>query len=186
MTEPAGAPAPTGKGRPTPKRSAAQGRRTGHVAPPPQTRKEAARRARDEANAARARVREGATRGDDRYLTKRDAGPVRKLVRDTVDSRRNIGVIILPLALLLLAAQLTRNAVFLQVVLALWLSSVLALFLDVFVTGARIRREVRSAFPDERGMWRHIGYGLLRSTVFRRFRMPPPAVSPAKGFSFGR
>jgi hypothetical protein len=169
-----------GKGRPTPKRSAAQGQRTGRVPPPPQTRKEAARRARDEAAAARARVREGAARGDERYLTKRDAGPVRKLVRDTVDSRRNIGVLILPLALLLLAAQISRNEIALQIILALWLAAVLALIIDTVVTGALIRRRVRAAFPAERRMFSHIGYGLLRSTVFRRFRLPPPTVSPGR------
>ena len=186
MTEPSGTPAPpgtpapTGKGRPTPKRSAAQGRRTGHVAPPPQTRKEAAKRAREEANAARARIREGAQRGDDRYLTKRDAGPVRKLVRDTVDSRRNLGVVILPLAILLLVAQLSGSPVLITVLLAIWLASVLALLLDALITGTLIRRNVRAAFPDEPRMLSHVGYGLLRSTVFRRFRLPRPAVSPGR------
>ena len=180
MTEPTptDTPTPTGKGRPTPKRSAAQGRRTAHVAPPPQTRKEAAKRARDEANAARTRIKEGAQAGDPRYLAKRDAGPVRKLVRDTVDSRRNLGVVILPLAVLLLVAQLSRNAVLITVLLAIWLASVLALLLDAVVTGMLIRRNVRAAFPDEPGVLRHVGYGLLRSTVFRRFRLPPPAVTP--------
>ena len=178
MTEPASTPAPTGKGRPTPKRSAAQGRRTGHVAPPPQTRKEAAKRARDEANAARARVKEGAQRGDARYLAKRDAGPVRKLVRDTVDSRRNLGVIILPLAVLLLVAQLSGSPVLITVLLAIWLASVLALLLDAVITGALIRRSVQAAFPEEPRLLSHVGYGLLRSTVFRRFRLPPPTVSP--------
>ncbi len=185
MTESTGAPAPTGKGLPTPKRSAAQGRRTGHVAPPPQTRKEAAKRARDEANAARARIREGAQRGDERYLAKRDAGPVRKLVRDTVDSRRNLGVVILPLAVLLLVAQLTGNEVLVSVMLAVWTASVLALLLDAVVTGTLIRRNVRAAFPEERGLFRHVGYGLLRSTVFRRFRLPPPAVAPGPRLSRG-
>lgn len=170
----------TGKGRPTPKRSATQGRRTGHVAPPPQTRKEAAQRAKEKATEARSRVRDGAARGEERYLTKRDAGPVRKLVRDTVDGRRNIGVIILPLALLLLAARISRNEIALQIVLALWLASVFALLLDTVLTGARIRRAVRAAFPEQGGMFRHVGYGLLRSTVFRRFRLPPPSVSPGR------
>ena len=37
------------------------------------------------------RARAGAARGDDAYLPARDRGPVRKLVRDVVDSRRNVG-----------------------------------------------------------------------------------------------
>jgi hypothetical protein len=98
-----------GKGRPTPKRSQTQHRRSGPVAPPPKTRKEAAARARAEAVEARTRSKAGGGKGDDRHLMKRDAGPVRRLVRDTVDSRRNIGVLILPLALLLVASAHVGN-----------------------------------------------------------------------------
>jgi hypothetical protein len=171
------APAPTGKGRPTPKRSASE-RRRGPVAPPPKTRKEAAKRAREEAIAARSSIRAGAARGDARYLSKRDAGPVRRLVRDTVDGKRNIGVVILPLAVLLLLANISGDATFQAITTALWLASVLALLVDTVLTGLLIRRRVRQAFPEEGRLASHIGYGLLRSTVFRRFRLPPPAVTP--------
>jgi len=177
VTEPV-APAPTGKGRPTPKRSAAE-RRRGPVAPPPKTRKEAAQRAREKAIAARSTIRDGAARGDARFLSKRDAGPVRKLVRDTVDGKRNIGVIILPLAVLLLLGNISGNRTFIAIITALWLASVVALLIDTVLTGVLIRRRVRGAFPEDGRIPAHVGYGLLRSTVFRRFRLPPPAVSPA-------
>lgn len=169
---------PSGKGRPTPKRSAAQKRRTGPVPPPPKTRKEAAARARAEAIEARNRARSGAAKGEERYLTKRDAGPVRRLVRDTVDSRRNIGVLILPLAVLLVVSSLVGNQAILDVALALWMGAILALIVDAVFTSLLIRKRVRAAFPEEGRMGRHIGYGLLRSTVFRRLRLPPPQVSP--------
>jgi hypothetical protein len=168
----------SGKGRPTPKRSQAQKRRTGPVPPPPKTRKEAAARARAEAIEARNRARTGAAKGEERYLTKRDAGPVRRLVRDTVDSRRNIGVLILPLALLLVVSSLIGNQAVLDVALALWMGALLALLVDAVFTAVLIRKRVRAAFPEEGRMGRHIGYGLLRSTVFRRMRLPPPQVSP--------
>lgn len=176
---------PTGKGRPTPKRSASQTRRSGPVVPPPQTRKEAAKRAKDAAVASRARIKEGAARGDDRYLTKRDAGPVRAIVRDIVDARRNVGVLLLPLAVLLLIAQLTSSATgnyrFLDLALTVWLAGLLALFADLVLTGRAIGNGVRAHSPDE-GTIRHIGYGLLRSTVIRRFRLPPARVSPGPRF----
>ncbi len=169
---------PTGKGRPTPKRSEAQRRRTGPVAPPPQTRKEAAKRAREQAAASRTRVKEGAARGEERYLAKRDAGPVRAVVRDTVDRRRNVGVLLLPLALLLVIAQISGNRRVLDLALTVWLAGILAMIADVVLTAGAIRRNVRADFPDERKMTNHIGYGVLRSTVFRRFRLPPARVSP--------
>ena len=88
----------SGKGRPTPKRSEAQGRRQGPPPPPPTTRKEAYKRMRAQQAVRRTETRQGAARGDDAYLPARDRGPVRKLVRDVVDARRNIGSFFLVIA----------------------------------------------------------------------------------------
>ena len=172
--------APTGKGRPTPKRSESRRRRSGPVAPPPQTRKEAAKRQKQEAATARKQVREGAARGDDRYLSKRDAGPVRALVRDVVDGRRNVGVILLPLALALIVANLSRVAALQSAGLLLWLGAIILMVADIVVTTIALRRSLREKFPNEGRLGGHVAYGLLRSTVLRRFRLPPPRVSPGK------
>ena len=88
----------SGKGRPTPKRTEAQGRRPGPPPPPPTTRKEAYKRMRQNQAVRRAETRQGAARGDDAYLPARDRGPVRRLVRDVVDSRRNVGSFFLAIA----------------------------------------------------------------------------------------
>lgn len=172
---------PAGKGRPTPKRSEKERRRSGPVAPPPLTRKEAAKRKKEQAGAARARIKEGAARGDERYLAKRDAGPVRALVRDVVDSRRNVGVILLPLALVLIAANLTGSRTLQSYGLLLWAGALLAMIVDLVLMTIVIRRRIREQFPDETRLGGHAAYGLLRSTVLRRFRLPPPRVSPGKG-----
>lgn len=169
---------PQGKGRPTPKRSEKQRRRSGPVAPPPQTRKEASRRQKQETREHRARLREGTARGDERNLARRDAGPVRKLVRNVVDGRRSAGVLLLPVALLLVLAQFSGAQVLLDVALTLWIASLLAVFIDVVVLLVTIRRRIREQFPDERRMTGHLAYGFLRSTVFRRWRLPPATVSP--------
>lgn len=171
---------PTGKGRPTPKRSDVQQRRGGPVAPPPATRKEAAKRAKEQAALARVQAKQGSARGDERAMVARDRGPVRALVRDVVDSRRNVGVLLLPLALLLVVAQLSRNPLVLSVALTLWLAGLLAMVADIAVTTVTIRSRVKAAFPEEGKMVGHVGYGLLRSTVFRRFRMPPTRTSPGR------
>ena len=167
-----------GKGRPTPKRSEKTRRRSGPVAPPPQTRKEAAQRRKAELKAARGTARERSQAGDDRYMVKRDAGPVRRLVRDTVDGRRSAGVLVLPVAVALVLSSLIGVQVVQAVVTTLWLATLLAVMVDVVVLTVLIRKRIKQEHPDEGRLGGHVAYGLLRSTVFRRWRMPPAAVSP--------
>jgi hypothetical protein len=175
VSEPA-TPGQQGKGRPTPKRSETS-RRSHPVAPPPRTRKEAAQRRKQEMKAARGTARERSAAGDDRYMVKRDAGPVRRLVRDVVDGRRNAGVLVLPVAVLLVLSSLVALPAVQAVVTTLWLATLLAVVVDVVVLTLTIRRRVRAAFPEQGKLGGHVAYGLLRSTVLRRWRMPPPAVS---------
>jgi len=171
-------PGTAGKGRPTPKRSEKVKRRSGPVAPPPRTRKEAARRRKQELKDARGTARARSASGDERYMVKRDAGPVRRLVRDTVDGRRNAGVLVLPVAVLLVLSSILGIPVVQAVVTTLWLAVLLAVLLDVVVLTVTIRRRIRAAFPESGRLGGHVAYGLLRSTVFRRWRMPPPLVAP--------
>jgi hypothetical protein len=148
------------------------------VAPPPLTRREAAKRQRQDAIAARREFREGNARGDERFLAKRDAGPVRAAVRDLVDGRVNIGIVLLPLALTLVVINLTGNRTLQGIGISIWLVALLASAMDLLLTGFQLRRMVRTRFPDEARTRGHVAYGLLRSTVLRRFRMPPTRVSP--------
>jgi len=168
------------KGRPTPKRSEKQ-RRTGPVAPPPQTRKEAAQRQKQATAAARTRIKEGAASGDERYLAKRDAGPVRAMVRDVVDARRNVGTVLLPLALILIVTNLSGIRALQNAGLLLWLVAIIAMVVDITMTTVALRRRLKAEHPEEQSLFGHIAYGLLRSTVMRRFRLPPPRVSPGRG-----
>jgi Protein of unknown function (DUF3043) len=174
---PAPGAAPVGKGRPTPKRSEKE-RRTGPVAPPPQTRKEAAKRQREQQLADRGPRRSGADAHDQTRMMARDRGPVRALVRDVVDSRRNIGVLLLPLALLLVAAQLVGNDRVLSIATRVWSAGLLALVIDLGLLAWRVRRTLATTHPTEGRTSRHIGYAVLRSTVLRRLRQPPPRVGP--------
>jgi hypothetical protein len=175
------APVSLGKGRPTPKRSEKE-RRTGPVAPPPRTRKEAAARLREEQAQARKTQRAGVAAGDDSALLRRDRGPVRALVRDVVDSRRNVGVLLLPLALLLVLARFVGSDQLLVRVTDVWIAGIVAMFIDVVLIGLRVRRTLAAAgdrlpADADRSPARHIGYAVLRSTVFRRLRTPPPRVA---------
>ena len=165
------------KGRPTPRRREAQKRRTGPVAPPPKTRREAVRRAREQGNDRRADAREGLRAGDERYLSARDRGPERRMVRDIVDSRRNAGVLFLLSAVVYFAGLLIPSVQIKAAITALWLTVLILLVVDSAVIGLRIRKLMRQRFPDSREpLGRLIFYGATRATMIRRWRMPKPAV----------
>ena len=166
-----------GKGRPTPRRREAQKRRTGPVAPPPKTRREAVRRMREQGGDRRADAREGLRAGDERYLSARDRGPERRMVRDVVDSRRNAGVLFLLSAVVYFAGLLIPSVQIKAAITALWLTVLILLVVDSAVIGLRIRKLMRQRFPDSREpLGRLIFYGATRATMIRRWRMPKPAV----------
>ncbi|MCW2605596.1 MAG: hypothetical protein JWO60_289 [Frankiales bacterium] len=165
------------KGRPTPKRRDTE-RRTGPVAPPPKTRKEAAQRLRAQQATGRKDLRAGYVAGDESKLLPRDRGPVRSTVRDVVDSRRNVGVLLLPMALLLVAAQLVGDARVLRLATTVWTAGLIAVVVDGLLLTLRTTKALKARHPGEGKTARHVGYALLRSTVLRRFRMPPPKVQP--------
>jgi hypothetical protein len=161
----------SGKGRPTPKRSEASARRQGPPPPPPTSRKEAYRRMRKNQAANRGQNRLAAARGDDSALPARDRGPVRKLVRDVVDSRRNLGSLFLFVAAIALVGTVVPN-----LVLRAYTSYLLTLFFVVFVVDSlvlsrKIKRAIAERYPNESpkgAAW----YGITRSTMIRRWRFP--------------
>ena len=85
-----------GKGRPTPTRKEAQAAAKA-MAKGPTDRKEAARLQRQRRTESSAKIREGMKAGDERYRPARDKGPVRRFVRDWIDSRLCIAEMLLPL-----------------------------------------------------------------------------------------
>jgi hypothetical protein len=167
----------SGKGRPTPKRSEAQGRRPGPPPPPPTTRKEAYKRMRAQQAAQRGEVRRGAARGDDSYLPARDRGPVRKLVRDVVDARRNVGSFFLAIAGVALVGAFYPSVVVQGYSSFVLMGFFLLLIVDSVVLSRRIRRTIAERFPDgsqnTKGV---VWYGITRSTMIRRWRFPKPEV----------
>ncbi len=166
-----------GKGKPTPRRREAQRRRTGPVAPPPKTRREAYKRMREQGADRRAEMREGMRSGDERFLMARDRGPERRLVRDIVDSRRNVGVLFLLIALVYAASIVIPNVQFRALATSLWLTVLLLLVVDSVVLGLRIRKLVRRQFPETQTRMRAlIFYGVTRATMIRRWRQPKPQV----------
>jgi hypothetical protein len=171
-----------GKGRPTPKRSDAQKRRGGPVAPPPTSRREAAKQLRAKQADQRQQVRKANLTGDDKLLLARDRGPVRRTVRDIIDSRRSLGWLLLPTALVVVLAGLTGDIQLQAITFGIWVATLVGVVMDMVLAGVMIRKTLRARFPDERKLRGHIGYGLLRTTVIRRFRMPRPQVKRGQAF----
>jgi cation transport ATPase len=166
-----------GKGRPTPKRHEAQGRRPGPPPPPPTSRKEAYKRTREQQAANRGTARAAAARGDDSYLPVRDRGPVRKLVRDVVDARRNAGSFFLLVAALVLVGNFVPNEQVRSYTVSLWLVFFLVIIADSIVLGRRIKKTVLERFPNQdHKMKGLVWYGITRATMVRRWRFPKPEV----------
>ncbi len=171
---PASAPAATGKGRPTPKRREAEKRRRTPVIAPA-TRKEASKAARSRARDDRLRARRALSSGDERNLPARDAGPVRRFVRDYVDRRRNAGGLFLPSALIVFLLGLTRLPALVVTSYLVFLLMWIAIAIDCVVLVRGLRRGVTARFPAAGS--RGLGfYAVMRALQVRRLRLPPPKV----------
>jgi hypothetical protein len=162
------------KGRPTPKRSEAQSQRRS-VANTSLTRKDAAKRQREERRAALERQRQALAGGDERYLPARDKGPVRKFARDTIDARYNVAEFFLPMAVVILVLSLVQVGALQTVVLLLWLVVIVLIVLDSILTGFRLKKRLAERFPDQNRKGA-VAYALMRSLQMRRLRLPKPQV----------
>ena len=180
------------KGRPTPKRSEAT-RKRGPVAPAPMTTSEARKRrkesrsklSREERKADKvtrradmSARREKMMAGDDAYLLPRDKGPVRRFVRDVVDSRRNVLGLFMPAALVLIFVMLSVPSLAVQQLISpAMLVLVLIMVIDGFILGRKANRLVDEKFPDntESG-WKLGFYAASRASQLRRMRAPRPQV----------
>ncbi|WP_307811639.1 DUF3043 domain-containing protein [Streptomyces sp. AV19] len=162
------------KGRPTPKRSEASSQRRS-LAKTPASGKDAAKRQREARRADMARQREALANGDERYLPVRDKGPVRRFVRDFVDSRYSFAEFFLPLAVAILVLSMINRGTFQQYVLLLWMVVILLIVINSVITAVTLRKALKQRFPDEptRGA---VPYALMRTLQMRRLRLPKPKV----------
>jgi hypothetical protein len=165
-----------GKGRPTPKRREAEQRRRQAVRAP-KDRKEAYRQSRERARQERIASRQALLTGDDKNLPPRDRGPVRRLARDYVDSRRSAAEFFLPVALVVLLATFVRNEVVYTIGILLWLVLLAVVIVDSFLIARGLRKTLTQRFPDEQAKGT-TAYALLRSMQLRRLRLPKPQVKP--------
>lgn len=171
-----------GKGRATPKRREAEGKRRGPVPPPPRTQREAAKRRggnKDDRRKESAERRRRMMAGDDRYLLPRDRGPVRARVRDVVDARRNIMGMFMPLALLIIVVLLVPSPAIQQYVTLAFTLVLIVMIVEGVVLGRLVTKAVRQKFPEAPDRSLSLGwYAFIRATQLRRLRVPKPRVKP--------
>ena len=141
------------------------------------TRREAIRRERKQTRAQRSKARQAMMTGDERYFMQRDKGPVRRFLRDYVDSRRTLAEFFLPTILVVLLLSLVSSPQVQVFATLLWLASLMLVVIDLTLLAFRVKREVRKRFPDDDGRG-HVLYTIARATQIRKLRMPKPAVKP--------
>jgi hypothetical protein len=173
---------PVGKGRPTPKRRDAEKRNRQPITAP-RTRREALRRERRQRTRQSSdpkQIRAGIARGDERYLPRRDKGPVRKLARDYVDSRRTFGEFFMYLTILIVVLSMVAPLTVRIYLQSFGLPVMLAVIIveSVFISG-RVKKLARERYPDESTQGVGI-YAVTRSMQIRRLRMPQARLKPGQ------
>lgn len=176
-TETAAAEATTkvdGKGRPTPSRKEAEAAAKAR-AKVPRTRKEmmaAQRLAKSESSA---RVRAGMKSGEERFLLPRDKGPVRRFVRDYVDSRLSFVELLIPLLIVTMVLGYSGNDAMRSVGNTILLGTVLLVIVDMVTLRMRLRRQLAERFPDEptKGL---TYYAITRALQMKFMRLPKARV----------
>jgi len=165
---------PTGKGRPTPSRKEAQAAARAR-AKPPRTRKELAAAQRSGKSESSARVRQGMRAGEEKYLLPRDKGPVRRFIRDFVDSRFSFIELIIPLLVVTMVLGYSGNDTLAGIGNAVLFGSILLVLLDMFMLRFRLRRQLAARFPDEpvKGT---TYYAVTRAMQMKFMRLPKPKL----------
>jgi len=173
--EPEGAGPAQGKGRPTPSRKEAEAARKARAkaaADPKQARK--AERAK--ARAAQAKARESMLAGEEKYLPRRDQGPVRRYTRDWVDSRFSMGEFFLPAAIAVILLGLIPNPALRVLTVNGWLLLTLLVVVDSTVLALRLRSDLKRRWPEKADRKGATTYAVLRGLQMRSLRVPKPQV----------
>jgi Protein of unknown function (DUF3043) len=165
---------PDGKGRPTPSRREAEAAARAR-AKVPRDRKEQARAQRAARGESSQSVRAAMKAGDERYYLPRDQGPVRRFIRDFVDSRFSFIELMIPLLLVTMVLGYSGNEGLAQIGNRILLGTILLVLLDMFLLRRKLRRELARRFPDE-PLKGTTYYGITRALQMKFMRLPKSKV----------
>lgn len=159
------------KGRPTPTRreaeAAAKARAKAALDP------KASRKQQRQVQMEKSRtIRQAIKDGDERYLPARDRGPVKRFIRDYVDSRLCMAEFAMPL---LIASLFFSWSGFVAVGNGIMNATLLLVVLDSIILRFRLQRELKRRFPDDETR-RTTLYAIMRSLQLRFMRLPKPKV----------
>ncbi len=172
--EPAAPVKEGGKGRPTPKRKEAEAAAR-ERAKVPRTRKELARQQRQARGESSRKVRQAMKSGDERYFLPRDQGPVRRFIRDFVDSRFGIVELMIPLLILTMVLGYSGNTRLAGIGNTILFGTVLLVIIDLVVLRFRLRKQLAIRFPDEPTKGTTY-YAITRSMQMKFMRLPKAKV----------
>lgn len=168
-----------GKGRPTRSRREAQAARRRPLVV--EDRKEARRRDRDKRRAAAARENRAMMTGDEAHMPAQHRGRDRRMVRDIVDARRNVGEYFVPVAFAFMLIGMVvplidptlYGVVSTGMLIVIW-GGIALVVLDSIILRGRLRRDLTERFGAVApGL---VTYGVLRAVQLRPLRMPRPQV----------
>jgi hypothetical protein len=170
---------PGAKNRPTPSRREQESANKRPLVP--KDRKAAAGQSRDASRAARAKQRAALLSGDESALPARDKGPVKRFIRDSVDTRWNLGEFFLPfmfvvLALILLPSIVPSTTAVATVATAFLLYGlVIAATFDAILMWRGVKAKIFAQFGEAPPKGSAM-YAVMRSFQMRRSRLPRPQV----------
>jgi hypothetical protein len=163
-----------GKGRPTPKRREAE-QAARERAKVPRTRKEQMRQQRQSRSESSRKVRAAMKAGDERYFLPRDQGPVRRFIRDFVDSRFGIVELMIPLLILTMVLGYSGNSRLAGIGNTILLGTLLLVIIDLVLLRFRLRKQLAIRFPDEPTKGTTF-YAITRSMQMKFMRLPKAKV----------
>lgn len=163
-----------GKGHPTPTRKEAEAAAR-ERAKAVLDKKAAAKVLRERRAEGNRKMRAGMRAGDEKYLPARDQGPVKRFIRDWIDSRLCFAEFLLPLLVVIMVMSYSGNHALRNFGNGLWTATILLMIIDTMWTNFRLKKVLRAKFPDE-SLKGTTFYAILRVLQMRFMRMPKPNV----------
>jgi len=163
-----------GKGRPTPSRKEAEAAAKAR-AKVPRSRKEAAAQQRLARSQSSSKMREAMKTGDERYLPARDRGPMKRFLRDYVDSRFSFVELMIPVLLVTTVMAWSGSAAVASYGNAILLGMLLLIITDMVRLRFKLKRELAARFPEEPTKGTTY-YAVMRSLQMKFMRMPKSQI----------
>jgi hypothetical protein len=163
-----------GKGRPTPSRREAQAAARAR-AKVPRSRREMAQAQRSVRSESSQNVRAAMKAGDERFYLARDKGPVRRFVRDFVDSRFSFIELMVPLLIVTMVLGYSGSDQLRSIGNTVLLGTILLVIVDMVLLRFRLQRQLAQRFPDESAKGTTY-YAITRALQMKFMRLPKAKV----------